>query len=496
MLAAPEDPEQLAQGDHVAHPVEQRGRLALLRLHVDRLVPVHRIHDHGAVQLGRRGAREARVAVRGPLHGRAHAVAVAQVHVVAHADLVAVVEDGRAGERQEDAVHQLDPPPVVVEQGRQAAADADVDPHLRIVAVRQVHVVALFRGHHLQRQLVVVAQEQPPLAGFRDVRGLAHDLRHRMAILEAQGHEQPGHEREVEGHVAFVAIAEVRPHVGRPLVGLGQDHAVRVAGVELLAQPLHHGVGFREILAARAVALDQVGNGIQAKRVHPLVEPEAHGVDHLADHLGIVEVEVRLVREEAVPEVGLGHRIPGPVRLLRVGEDDAGVLVLLVGVAPDVVVALLRAGRGQARRLEPRVLVRGVVDHQLDHDLHAARVRGGQESLELLQRAVLRMHVAIVGDVVTVVAQRRGKERQKPQAGDPEILQVVELLQKSREVADAVVVAVVEGLDVQLVDDRVLVPEGIAGTAASLGHAGPVFSDDGAVRESTTATADGVAARR
>ena len=37
-----------------------------------------------------------------------------------------------------------------------------------------------------------------------------------------------------------------------------------------------------------------------------------------AEHLGVVEVQVGLVREEAVPVVLAGDRVVGPVRLLRV----------------------------------------------------------------------------------------------------------------------------------------------------------------------------------
>ena len=40
------------------------------------------------------------------------------------------------------------------------------------------------------------------------------------------GHEQPRHQREVEGHVALVAVAEVGDRVLRPLVRLGQQHPV------------------------------------------------------------------------------------------------------------------------------------------------------------------------------------------------------------------------------------------------------------------------------
>ena len=68
------------------------------------------------------------------------------------------------------------------------------------------------------------------------------------------------------------------------------------------------------------------------------------------------------------------------------------------------------------------------------------------------------MDLGVVGDVVAVVAQRRGIKRQQPQRRDAQVLQIVELLRQAAKVADAVVVAVVERADVQLIDDRVLVP--------------------------------------
>ena len=48
-------------------------------------------------------------------------------------------------------------------------------------------------------------------------------------------HEQARHEREVEGHVALVAVAEVGDGVLGPLVGLGQQHAVRELVVDVRA---------------------------------------------------------------------------------------------------------------------------------------------------------------------------------------------------------------------------------------------------------------------
>ena len=58
--------------------------------------------------------------------------------------------------------------------------------------------------------------------------------------------------------------------------------------------------------------------------------------------------------------------------------------------------------------------------------------------------AVVGLDREEVGDVVAAVAQRRGVERQQPDAVDAEPLQVVELLDQPAEVARAVAVAVEE----------------------------------------------------
>ena len=74
------------------------------------------------------------------------------------------------------------------------------------------------------------------------------------------------------------------------------------------------------------------------------------------------------MRVEAVPVIGLGDRIPAPVRRLEILEDHPGVPVPLGGVAPDIEVAFRAARREHAGALEPGMLVRRVIEHQLgDH---------------------------------------------------------------------------------------------------------------------------------
>ncbi len=144
------------------------------------------------------------------------------------------------------------------------------------------------------------------------------------------------------------------------------------------------------------------------------------------------------MRKEAMPVESLGRLVPGPVGLFRVGEDDGGVLVKLVRFGPDIHLALRRARRRHAGSLEPGVLIAGVVDDQLDHDLYIALVSALQKRLEIVQGSIRRVDVDVVGDVIAVVAQRRGKKRQQPNAGDPEILQVVEPRDQAGEVPDPV----------------------------------------------------------
>ena len=431
----------------------------MLRFDVDGGGVVLRVGDDRQVQALRVRARKTSVAVRAPLHRRADAVAVAEVDVVTHPDLVAVIDDRGAGQREQQAVHQLDLATAVAEQGRETAPDAEVDACALVLRVDAPHVVALFVGHHLERQLVVVAQEDRPLRALGDVRRLVEDVDDREAVLHARGHVQAWHEREVEGHVTLVAVTEVVDHFVRPHVRLGKQHLVAtVARVDVRAQVLERLVRLRQVLAVGAVLLEQVRDGVEAQAVDAHVEPEVDDVVQLLHDRRVLPVQVGLVRVEAVPVVLPGDRVPGPVRRLEILEDDAHVRVAIGRVAPHVEVAIGMTDRRAARALEPLVLVGRVVEDELGDDAQASRLGLGHERAELLDVAVGRVHAPIVGGVVAVVLEWRRIERQQPDGRDAELLQIVEAAGQATKVADAVTVGIGEGLDVQLVDDRVLVP--------------------------------------
>ena len=88
--------------------------------------------------------------------------------------------------------------------------------------------------------------------------------------------------------------------------------------------------------------------------------------------------------------------------------------------------------------LEPRVLVRRVVDDEVDEHTYAALLRSMSEFDKIADRAVTRIDAVIVGHVVAVVAMRRDLERHQPDGRDAETMQVVEPARQALEVADAV----------------------------------------------------------
>ncbi len=360
--------ELLANAENPPRPPEQGRNVLHLNLDIHRLVVELGIDDDREKELLRVRAGEACIAISVPLHGRAYAVAVAEVEIVSHADLVAVVEDRSAGQREEQRVDQLDFFAIVVQQRSEAAADAEIDASAGVLGVKPVHVVSLLVGDHFERKLVVVAQEDRPLTGLRDVRCLLEDVDDREAIFHLQRHEEPRHERKMERHVALVALAKIRNGVLRPLIRLGEEHAIGVLLLNMRTKVFQITVRLREILARGSLAFEKIRNRIQPQPVHAHTEPEVGHLVHRLAYGGVIEIQVRLVRVKAVPVVGLRHGIPRPVRAFEILENDSRILESLRRVAPYIKIPLRRSRGSTARTLEPRVLVGGMIDDEFGDD--------------------------------------------------------------------------------------------------------------------------------
>ena len=276
----------------------------------------------------------------------------------------------------------------------------------------------------------------------------------------------------------FFGCPEVFHHVLGPLVSLGEQDLAWKLRVDHLPQPLQERMRLRKVLADRPLPLDEIGHGITPEPIQTHAQPVADDVQHLFLDSRVVVVEIRLVAEEAMPEVETGFRVIGPVRDFGVDEDDARVRIAGRVIAPDVVITIGRV-RILASLLKPGMLVGGVVDDQIGDDLQPALMRRVEQRLEVHDGAVVVMDAHEIGDVVPVVLVRRGIHRQQPDAIHAKLPDVVEFLGHAPEVTDAVIVGIEERLDGRFVEHRVLEPERIATHRASTGaglSSGPITS--------------------
>src|SRR5690348_15891985 len=138
------------------------------------------------MQLLRIGFGKSSIAVRAPLHGSAATVAIAEINVVAHADLVAVINDWRARHGEEKRVEQLDFAPVIRQQRCETAANTQINARVWIVRVHVPHVIALFVRYYFERELVVVSEKHCPLATVWNRRGLIENVDDRKPVLHLE----------------------------------------------------------------------------------------------------------------------------------------------------------------------------------------------------------------------------------------------------------------------------------------------------------------------
>src|SRR5262249_41425466 len=116
--------------------------------------------------------------------------------------------------------------------------------------------------------------------------------------------------------------------------------------------------------------------------------PIVHDVHQTADHIRAVEIQVRLMMVEAVPKLLLGYGIPRPIGCFEILEDDAGVLVLICGVAPHIKIPCRTAAFCASRSLKPGVVVGRVIENEFGDYTNATTVRFPKKSFEVVQCAV------------------------------------------------------------------------------------------------------------
>src|SRR5215216_3432275 len=102
------------------------------------------------------------------MHRGADAVTVLKPDVIPHPNLIPVVKDRRAWQAEQQGISQPYLTLIVVKQRSQAAADAKVEAHARLGRVVLPHPLAFLFRDHFEGQLIVIAEEDAPLAVLGD----------------------------------------------------------------------------------------------------------------------------------------------------------------------------------------------------------------------------------------------------------------------------------------------------------------------------------------
>ena len=254
--------------------------------------------------------------------------------------------------------------------------------------VGAIHVVALFIGDHLERQFVVIAQKKRPLAKIGNRRGLREDINDGEPVFHPERHEHAWHHWKMESHLTLIPVAKVSDRIFGPLIGFGKQHTISKPLIDLLTKVLQKLVGIREVLAIRTIALVQVWHRVQSHAIHTHSEPKVDDGQQAAPDIGALKIQIRLVMIKPVPVILARNRIPSPVGAFEIFEYDARFFVFIRCVVPYIELARRTSRPRSSGALEPGMLVRGVVEHQLRYHPNAPPVSLAKERSKILHRPV------------------------------------------------------------------------------------------------------------
>ena len=203
-------------------------------------------------------------------------------------------------------------------------------------------------------------------------------------------------------------------------------------------------------------------DGVKAEAVNATVQPEAGDLKQGVLDCRIVQVELRLLRQEVVHVVLAASGVPSPGRTGEDGLPVVGWRTIGTRVRPDIPV---RSGpaAGLATVVEPRMLVRCVRKHQIGDDLEAEGMGACDQAIEIGQGSEYGIDVAIVCHVIAEILHGRGEEGAEPDGVDAERGDMIEVPGNAGQIPNAVAVRISETARIDLIDHSPAPPVGSAG---------------------------------
>ena len=117
---------------------------------------------------------------------------------------------------------------------------------------------------------------------------------------------------------------------------------------------------------------------------------------------------------------------------------------------PDIIVSVGIVFRASALK-EPLVFIRGMVHHQIQHDLQMMLMRLLQQFIEISQSAEFIHDITVITDIVAIIIIRRFVDRAQPQYIHTQAFQIIQLRDDTSQIPNAVSVAVAEAAGIYLI---------------------------------------------
>lgn len=331
----------------------------------------------------------------------------------------------------------LDQPAVVIVQhvipGRSLPGEAATA--VRVVATRQPHLVTVVDGRHTYigeqqgggqgHALLVFAQQVEEAGGVVTVQQVELG---QLVLERDMGPRQLEPAIQLFGADLDGVVGDVLPReegadrVGEAIVVHGAILLIPLQPLTCLEEVFTEHIGVRVLLLHRPangthMATVTLGGAALPQHVDDVKTPAVDliGGAHPVTEDGVVG-----------PIDGVLHLFAGEVELGQAANALPADVIPLVVKGVEAAPRGVRVAVGPQRRAEPGVLGRGVVDHRIEDDLHAALVQIAGQLGELLVAAEVGIHLEVVLGVVLVVA-RRIEDGVEVERRHPERLQVVQL---------------------------------------------------------------------
>ncbi len=133
-----------------------------------------------------------------------------------------------------------------------------------------------------------------------------------------------------------------------------------------------------------------------------------------------------------------------------------------VKILPRIVGPYITSGIGIflrfQRLLKPFMIPGSVSGHQIQHHMYIAAVRLFKQTFQVRVGSVPGSHLSVIGDIVSRIQKRRLKAGIQPQGIASKLLDIVQMIDNSLDITDAVCVCIRKGLGINLIKYCVFQP--------------------------------------